>query len=100
MFSLPSPAASGFIKGLMLGPVLFGAFMDLLFAISSHTVSAYIDKVKLIENVADASCADIQSNVNKIKEWSTAMFMTLQHVKCLVLHCGINNPNRTYVCKG
>ena len=100
--SLSAAAAvtSGVIQGSCLGPTLFNIFLDRLLNDLDILAGAYADDLKFTANLVHHSYIKIQSNINRVNDWSVAMDMPLSIEKCLVLHCGLNNPQYQYQCGG
>ena len=96
--SASADVTSGVIQGSSLGPILFNIFLDGLLNDLDIPASAYADDLKFIANLVRHSFVKIQSNINRVYDWSVAMDMPLSIEKCLVLHCGSNNPQYQYQC--
>lgn len=96
-FSVEMTASSGVPQGSVLGPILFLLYTADLLSSIGCPYSAYADDIKIFGNPLDV---DFQAELNKIVEWSNLWRIPLNASKCCVLHCGLNNPNKTFIVNG
>ena len=77
--SLSAAAAvtSSVIQGSCLGPTLFNIFLDRLLNDLDIPAGAYADDLKFTANLVHHSYIKIQSNINRVNDWSVAMDMPL-----------------------
>ena len=91
-FSEKHPVFSGVIQGSCLGPILFNIYINPLLKKLKGVASAYADDIKYAGNAVINTKEQIQKDLNIIDDRMEAMLMPLSIVKCLVLHCSVNNP--------
>ena len=87
--SSPSPVISGIPQGTVLGPVLFVIYInDLLDNISSGGLM-FADDTKIYRQITTRDDAlQLQSDINKLEEWSKLWQLHFNHDKCHVLTMG------------
>ena len=89
---------SGVPQGSVLGPLLFLIFIDDLDFNLSSSVYKFADDTKLYR-VVD-SCSDaamLQSDLNRLVEWSKLWQMSFNVSKCKVMHFGSSNSCFDYL---
>ena len=87
--------SSGIIQGSCLGPILYNIYINPLLKKLKRVACASADDMKYAGNTISTK-EKIQQDLNIIGDWSKAMLMPSSIVKCLVLHCGVNNPQWAY----
>ena len=87
--SAPSPVISGIPQGTVLGPVLFVVYInDLLDKISSDGLM-FADDTKIYRQITTREDAlQLQSDIDKLEEWSKIWQLHFNHDKCHVLTLG------------
>ena len=87
--SAPSPVISGIPQGTVLGPVLFVVYInDLLDKISSDGLM-FADDTKIYRKITTREDAlQLQSDIDKLEEWSKIWQLHFNHDKCHVLTLG------------
>ena len=87
---------SGVIQGSVLGSALFTIVLDPLLR-SLHLPSfAYADDVKFVIDTTKHDLSLCQADLDIINRWSIIHHMPLSIEKCLLMHCGLHNPRRSY----
>ena len=88
---------SGIPQGSVLGPILFIIFInDLPKRISSH-IKIFADDTKIFKAIRSFSDINhIQSDINKLVQWSLKWQLYFNNDKCKVIHYGTNNPKHKY----
>ena len=87
--SPPSPVLSGIPQGTVLGPVLFVIYInDLLDDLSSEGLM-FADDTKIYRQITSREDAlTLQSDIDKLEEWSKIWKLHFNHKKCHVLTMG------------
>ena len=80
---------SGVPQGSVLGPIMFGIYVnDLIDGIDSH-INLFADDTKLMRKVQnDDDCKVLQRDIEKISEWSRTWKMEFNVKKCKVVEFG------------
>ncbi len=80
---------SGVPQGSVLGPVMFGIYVnDLVEGIDSH-INLFADDAKLMREVKSVhDCIKLQEDLDKISEWSRTWKMEFNVNKCKVMEFG------------
>ena len=88
------PVTSGLPQGSILSPLLFNVFINDIFDIQLfNKIVVYADDLKLF----GYKLQNLQSDLDKLLEWSTDNKMYINIAKCEVLHLGTDNPNIVYL---
>ena len=82
---------SGVPQGTVLGPLLFLIFVSEIPDLVKSHASLFADDTKLY---ADCHKAELQSDLDKLVQWTDQMQMSFNASKCKVMHLGKNNPNQ------
>ena len=87
--STASPVISGIPQGTVLGPILFVIYInDLLENISSGGLM-FADDTKIYRQITSREDAlKLQSDINKLEDWSNTWQLHFNHEKCHVLTMG------------
>jgi len=97
---------SSVVQESVLGPILFGIFInDLDISISEAVndvfISKFADDTKLGKAITKPSdCYVLQEALDKLCQWTDRWGMELHPDKCVVLHFGSSNPTHDYVING
>ena len=95
--SRPLPVKSGIPQGSVLGPILFIIYInDLPDSINSY-LKIFADDTKIfrtIESMTDKG--ELDSDLNKIIEWSERWQLPFNVDKCKIIHYGTQNPYHCY----
>ena len=105
------PVTSGVPQGSVLGPLLFGIFIDDLDNILTNgtIIGKFADDTKLTQvfnfNPVDAAPATpatlhLQTSLNQVLQWCDTWKLPLNIKKCVVLHYGLHNPCADYSING
>ena len=80
---------SGVPQGSVLGPVMFGVYVnDLPDGIESH-INLFVDDAKIMRKVASVNdCMKLQEDLDKIGRWSRTWQMEFNLNKCKVMEFG------------
>ena len=89
---------SGVPQGSVLGPLLFLIFINDLPDNLESTCKMFADDTKLY-NLSKKS-SSLQSDINKLTDWSNTWQLKFNTDKCKVLHLGKNNPCNAYFMNG
>ena len=84
---------SGVPQGTVLGPLLFLIFVSEIPDIVESHSSLFADDTKLY---SICSKNKLQSDLDKVVEWTNEMQMSFNAGKCKVMHLGKDNPLRQY----
>ena len=90
---------SGIPQGSVLGPLLFVIYInDLPDVVDAYTlVFLFVDDTKLFREIkSSADVLILQSDINKMSEWSKKWLLRFHPDKCVAMHLG----NRDYVVSG
>ena len=88
---------SGIPQGSVLGPILFTIFINDMPDVVHSCMKLFADDAKVfraIESIEDISM--IQSDINKLLNWSTIWQLPLNITKCKCVHYGKNNKQHKY----
>ena len=80
-----------------MGPILFNIIINPSLLSLKGITSAYTDNIKYAGNTVTSTREQIQQDIDIIYNWSDTMLLSLSIAKCLVLHCGNNNPRWVFV---
>jgi hypothetical protein len=88
---------SGVPQGSVLGPTLFAIFIaDVPLEVSTH-VSLFADDTKVYSAVPDRSSSNqLNTDLQKLHQWSQKMQMKFHPDKCKVMHLGNKNQKAPY----
>ena len=88
---------SGVPQGSVLGPTLFVCFINDIDENISCRITKFADDTKLLACPLETlSGLDLQTNLNKIFEWSETNMMCFNTSKSKIMHVGRKNPQKTY----
>lgn len=85
---------SGIPQGSILGPVLFTVYINDLPEVVNSTCKVFADDTKLYSSAKNYNI--IQSDLDKLHDWSTTWQLHFNTDKCKVLHIGKSNPKYSY----
>ena len=89
--------SSGVPQGSVLGPILFLIYVNDLDDTVLSNLTKFADDTKLSAPAKTSTqCEALQSDLNKIIEWSNKWGMQFNVDKCSSLHIGNNNINYSY----
>ena len=84
-------------QGSVLGPVLFLIFINDLDSSLVSSVLKFADDIKLFGRVKnEVDRAVIQSDLDRLLEWSNRWQMPFNSSKCMVMHLGKKNMKYQY----
>jgi hypothetical protein len=88
---------SGVPQGSVFGPILFIIFINELTEIMKHPCKLYADDTKIIAKaVSYEDKENLQSDINNLVLWCNTLLMSLNVVKCEIMHIGKSNTQHTY----
>ena len=92
------PVLSGVPQGSVLGPLLFVLYVDDIDSCFLHsTVLKYADDVKVVSALtSDDSCQLLQSDLDRLTEWSRQWLLSVNLGKCCVIHFGSKNKRNNF----
>jgi len=96
-----SDVTSGVPQGSVLGPTLFIYYINDMPDVLDCLIKIFADDTKIystVNNVSDALA--LQSNVDKLLDWSQQWQLTFNSKKCKVLHAGRKNCKHDYYMNG
>ena len=96
-----SPVYSGVPQGSVLGPLLFVIYINDLDSGLLSKLLKFADDTKalwVINDDSDVAC--LQSDLDKLSDWSSKWLMSFNINKCSVMHFGYSNKNATYILNG
>jgi hypothetical protein len=89
---------SGVPQGSLLGPVLFLIYINDLDNNLISKLAKFADDTKLCKSMNSLDdMHSLQTDLDKLHEWSVKWQMTFNVDKCVVMHVGSNNVNSSYV---
>jgi hypothetical protein len=89
--------SSGVPQGSVLGPVLFLIYINDIDIDLISRLSKFADDTKLYNSVStDQDRVGLQSDLDKLHEWSKKWQMKFNVDKCSVVHLGKNNVHHSY----
>lgn len=92
---------SGIPQGSVLGPILFVLYINDLPDVVGSIAKIYADDTKLFRSVgSEIERQELQSDLNRLVEWSEKWQLKFHAGKCKVLHLGYNNPQEDYSLEG
>ena len=83
---------SGVTQGSWLGSILFNVYIKPLLKKLKVVAFAYADDIVYAGNIVISTKEQIQQDFDIVGDWLEVMLMLLLIFKCLMLHCGANNP--------
>ena len=94
--------SSSVIQGSILGPILFIIFSnDIDYVLKNSNISKFADDSKVFAKVETSDdCVCLQSDLDRVFEWSVKWKMEINKEKCHVLHFGSSNKRMTYMFGG
>ena len=96
-----SCVTSGVPQGSVLGPLLFIIYINDIDIGLLSKVSKFADDTKLGANVSSPEgVQQLQSDLQKLGEWSEKWQMPFNLAKCKVMHIGHSNPRSDYSLLG
>ena len=88
---------SGVPQGSVLGPLLFILYVNELPEIIQSQCKLFADDTKLFRRISSAKdCEVLQSDLNKLMDWSSKWLLKFNTDKCKVMHCGHANATFDY----
>ncbi len=93
-YSSTSPVTSGIPQGSILGPILFLIFINDLPDCVESICLIFADDTKIFNTSCNHSV--LQSDLNKLKEWSELWQIYFNNSKCKCIYYGHNNPENEY----
>jgi ribosomal protein L29 len=95
------PVTSGVPQGSVLGPVLFVIYINDMPEVVDSSIRLFADDAKLF-STANSSFerTQIQSDLDRLTEWSNKWLLRFNAKKCAVVHLGYKNERRKYEMKG
>lgn len=94
--SLWTSVSSAVPQGLILGPILFNCFINILGDGQECTFSKFTDDVKLLGATDRPECGTLHSKFDKLEKWADRDLMKVNKGKCKVLQLGRNNLRHPY----
>ena len=92
---------SGVPQGSVLGPLLFLIFINDIDNGLSSEILKFADDTKLFRKVNNSGdSVALQSDLDKLVDWSQRWQMSFNASKCKVLHLGRSNRNHQYSMNG
>lgn len=95
-----SLVTSGVPQGSVIGPILFLIYINDLPDCATSKIVMYADDSKIAKCIRPShhieDCNALQADLNSVVKWTDAWLMRLHTGKCLVIHCGRNNPHHKY----
>ncbi|MES9881006.1 MAG: reverse transcriptase domain-containing protein, partial [Sedimenticola sp.] len=87
-----APVTSGVPQGSVLGPTLFLVFINDMPEMVNCTMKLFADDSKMYRRIGqNAINILLQSDLDKIQEWSDNWQMVLNHKKCKHMHIGVHD---------
>ena len=91
------PVLSGVPQGSVLGPLLFLIYLNDIDMGINNTIFKFADDTKLMAPIDSLNdMASLQSDLNKLFDWSTEWQMLFNIDKCKLIHFGRNNDSHCY----
>ena len=97
------PVISGIPQGSVLGPILFVIFINDMPDIVESMCQLFADDAKIFRGVDlrdNENNLKLQTDLDKLCEWSVKWQLPFNICKCKVLHIGNNNPCHQYTMNG
>jgi len=92
-----SPVKSGIPQGSVLGPTLFLVYINDLPEVVSNIVKLFADDTKIYREIKGPDDVNsIQSDLDRLAEWSDEWLLRFNASKCKCLHIGKDNPGAVY----
>ena len=92
---------SGIPQGSVLGPLLFVIFINDLPDAVSSTIKIFADDTKMYRRInSDDDAKLLQSDIDKLYEWTKTWQLKFNAKKCKVMHQGYNNTKAQYEMEG
>lgn len=96
-----TPVTSGVPQGSVLGPLLFIIYINDLDNGINNIISKFADDTKIGNAIiSESDRSSLQSDLNKISEWSENWQMPFNVNKCLILQIGSRNNKYEYHMNG
>jgi len=88
---------SGVPQGSVLGPLLFVIYINDLLRSLINKGKLFADDTKCINVIkSEQDCINMQTDINKLVEWTDKWLIKFNSEKCKVMHIGKTNPKWTY----
>ena len=89
---------SSVVQGSILGPIIFTIFSNYIDSVlKTSLISKFADDSKVFAKVeTEHDHVALQSDLNRVHEWSNQWKMQINKDKCHVLHFGRDNKQSTY----
>ena len=98
--SKAQPVTFGVIQETVINPVLFTIFINPLLIALEELAYAFAGDIKYVSKATASNKIRVQQAIGTLEQWTVTYLMSLSLDKCIVLHCGTNNPCYIYTCNG
>lgn len=88
---------SGVPQGSVLGPILFILYINDLPDLIENMIEMFADDTKISAMINNVDCClSLESDLQRISNWTNDWLVALNAEKCKVMHIGDKNPNYSY----